>query len=75
MKTVLPERMVLNSATEVKNLENGAREYTKNNYSQALALLCPIAEEGNVIAHSLLGRMYLRKAYFKTIRKQLNGIT
>ena len=60
MKIVPSEQMVLNSATGVDNLENGVGEYTKSNYAQARELLRPIAEEGNAMAQSLLGRMYLR---------------
>ena len=42
------------------NLEDGIGAYKENNYAQALELLHPIAEDGNVTAQGLLGRMYLR---------------
>jgi len=49
-----------NSTAIAGNLEDGIGEYKENNYSQALELLHPIAEDGNVTAQGLLGRMYLR---------------
>ena len=41
-------------------LNNAVGKYTNGNYAQALELLRPIAEKGNVVAQSVLGQMYLR---------------
>ena len=52
---------VMNNNTAIAgNLEDGIGAYKANNYLQALELLHPIAEDGNVTAQGLLGRMYLR---------------
>jgi len=60
MKTMLAEQMTLNTVVRSDKFENGLGEYTKSNYAKALELLRPIAEEGNAVAQSLLGRMYFR---------------
>jgi len=60
MKTMLPEQMVFEDATGADSLENGIKAYKKSDYIQALELLCPIAEKGNILAQGILGRMYLR---------------
>jgi hypothetical protein len=49
-----------NNTAIAGNLEDGIGAYKENNYSQALELIYPIAEDGNVTAQGLLGRMYLR---------------
>ena len=49
-----------NSIAIAGNLEDGIGAYKKSDYSQALELLRPIAENGNVAAQGILGRMYLR---------------
>ena len=41
-------------------LEDAIEAHYKGNHAQALELLHPLAEEGNVIAQGLLGQMYLR---------------
>jgi TPR repeat protein len=60
MKTMLPEQTTFDDATEADNLENGIKAYKKSDYIQALELLYPIAEKGNILAQGILGRMYLR---------------
>jgi TPR repeat protein len=60
MKTMLPEQMAFEDTTGADSLENGLKAYKKSDYIQALELLCPIAEKGNILAQGILGRMYLR---------------
>ena len=48
------------SAARADGLEDGIEAHHKSNYAQALELLRPIAEEGNIIAQGLLGQMYLK---------------
>ena len=55
MLTVISNKTVI-----AGNLEDGISAYRENNYSQALELLRPIAEDGDVTAQGLIGRMYLR---------------
>lgn len=61
MKTILPEQMAFEDATGADSLENEIKAYKKSDYIQALELLCPIAEKGNILAQDILGRMYLRR--------------
>ena len=48
------------NVARANDLEDAIDAHYKGNHAKALELLPPIAEEGNVIAQGLLGRMYLR---------------
>ena len=46
------------AAGPLEDLEDGLNSYQRKDYATALRLLRPLADQGDALAQSLLGRMY-----------------